>query len=1239
MAGKLYFVASDATGSRLWQSDGTSAGTTKVSTNLTVDPASGLMTANGLLYFKASDANGSELWRSDGTAVGTFRISDLPSFSANPSNMTNAGGTLYFVASDTATGTELWKTDGTLAGTAFVKDILPGTSSSTPRSLTNVGGKLFFIADDGISGFEIWTSDGTSVGTTLLKDIRVGGSTSDPKYLLETGGKLFFRANDGVRLDELWISDGTTTGTFMVKDINSITGSLPQYLTNVNGTVFFTANDGQGGSQLWKSDGTAVGTSLVKSLSAGNAAPRNFVSLGSVLLFSATNSLGTELWKSDGTANGTVTVKDLAGTSDAAPALLTNVNGTIFFRGASSLVNNGYELFKSDGTAAGTALVKEIAAGATTANPQNLVNVSGTLFFTANTNNYGSELWKSDGSASGTLLVKDIRPGSVSSAINDVINIAGTLYFSATDGAAGIELWKSDGSSAGTVMVKDIFSGSSSSNAKYLTNVNGTLFFVANDGTNGAELWKSDGTAAGTIMVKDVRVGSNAYIKNLINVAGMLYFSATDSTTGAELWTSDGTAAGTHIVFDIFSGLAGSSPRNLVEMAGVVYFIARDATHGDELWRSNGTAAGTVLVKEIRPGIFGSVPVVNMQLLNMGGALYFPANDGTGGYELWKSDGTAVGTVQVKDIWAGIGSSIPTLLTSINGNLTFVANDGVTGGELWQSDGTAAGTQLVANTSGDGGSNPTQIAFNGSKIFYAASSDSYGKELHTVPGPPRLSAPIQIGNGSAQRSRVNQLVADFDVEVTIDPGAFLLQQRTVSGSSVVFTPVNTQFVKTTTANGGTRATITFSGPLVNSAGNLADGNYMLTVLSANIRRSSDNVAFDGDGDGIAGGNFVLGDDEEENFFALFGDTEGDRLVGIAEFGQFRSSFGKSSSALGYNGLFDFDGDNVVGVSDFGQFRSRFGQAKLALFQDKPAKLDYSRDSFSQSLGMSSSPWARVTYDTDATRLTVTVNSAYIVDSQNNIGVYINGVFLKTVSTVFTPATQGTVIVDLPAGFKRVTLQNGPANRNNNQLEGSYIQSVSANRNITRVVAPADNVLVVLGDSIATGASATNMHDDGWAQRLRKIGQQVAFETYGSRSLYDDAATPAARAATVQKLVQYAPARVWIALGTNDYTGGRWTPTEFQAAMRALLQDIRTAMPSVVIYVQSALVVYNETQPVNGYTNQDFRNATQSAADGLSYVTYVNGQPILQLSDLDDGVHPSSDGHLKLFNANRTVLGV
>uniref|UniRef100_UPI00056C1DDD hypothetical protein n=1 Tax=Microcystis aeruginosa TaxID=1126 RepID=UPI00056C1DDD len=68
-----------------------------------------------------------------------------------------------------------------------------------------------------------------------------------------------------------------------------------------------------------------------------------------------------------------------------------------------------------------------------------------------------------------------------------------------------------------------------------------------------------------------------------------------------------------------------------------------------ELWKSDGTAAGTVLVKDINPGSSSSYPG---SLTAVGNTLFFTAYDGLGGSgtELWKSDGTAAGTVLVKDI-------------------------------------------------------------------------------------------------------------------------------------------------------------------------------------------------------------------------------------------------------------------------------------------------------------------------------------------------------------------------------------------------------------------------------------------------------------------------------------------------------------------------------------------------------------------------------------------------------------
>ncbi|NJL19317.1 MAG: hypothetical protein HC901_03315 [Bdellovibrionaceae bacterium] len=180
--------------------------------------------------------------------------------SSSPSNMVRIGSTVYFTAS-VDYGQELWKTDGTAAGTAMVKDILPGTASSSISNLTAVDGVLFFSANDGMNGTELWKSDGTTAGTVLVQDIYSGSSSSSPTSLTNVNGTIYFRAFDPTNGTELWKSDGTSAGTVLVKDIYpGSSSSSPNSLTDVNGTLFFRATDGVNGSELWKSDGTSAGT-------------------------------------------------------------------------------------------------------------------------------------------------------------------------------------------------------------------------------------------------------------------------------------------------------------------------------------------------------------------------------------------------------------------------------------------------------------------------------------------------------------------------------------------------------------------------------------------------------------------------------------------------------------------------------------------------------------------------------------------------------------------------------------------------------------------------------------------------------------------------------------------------------------------------------------------------------------------------------------------------------------------
>lgn len=255
----------------------------------------------------------------------------------------------------------------------------------------------------------------------------------------------------------------------------------------------------------------------------------------------------------------------------------------------------------------------------------------------------------------------------------------------------------------------------------------GTLFLRADDGEHGSELWKSDGTAAGTVLVKDILPGSNgsyAYPGSLTEVGGTLFFMAYDEQHGVELWKSDGTAEGTLLVRDIRPGSKSSAPPSLgidcllTDVDGIAYFRVDDGEHGFELWKSDGTAAGTVLVKDILPGSDGSYP---WKLTAVEETLFFDV-----GGELWKSDGTEGGTVLVKDVE-------PQSLTDFDGRLFFTAADPQHGRELWTSDGTPAGTLLVSDISAIGGSNPKNLSVVGGTLFFTADDGLNGRELWALP--------------------------------------------------------------------------------------------------------------------------------------------------------------------------------------------------------------------------------------------------------------------------------------------------------------------------------------------------------------------------------------------------------------------------------------------------------------------------------------------------------------------------
>jgi ELWxxDGT repeat protein len=370
-------------------------------------------------------------------------------------------------------------------------------------------------------------------------------------------------------------------------------------------------------------------------------------------------------------------------------------------------------------------------------------------------------------------LVKAIGPGSDSSGPQSLTSLGNKLLFTVRDArngqGHGRELWKSDGTAAGTKLLKDIYPGPPSSDPDRLTRLGGLILFTASSPNHGRELWKSDGTAAGTKMVKDIFPGDCPVGERdlapcsgdgfyLTKVGDRIFYSAMDLAHGEELWKTDGTATGTKLVKDIWPGSefdsAGSHPYNLAAVGGALFFQADDGVNGRELWTSDGTTAGTQLVKDINPGPDDSFPA---SLADVGGELFFSALDPTVGRELWKSNGTGIGTQLVKDINpTGDSFGVGEFFADVGGTLFFSPFEPTTGQELWTSDGTELGTQLFKDInpgSGSSGAGPL-VSFAGQQFFGAVDA-THGRELWKSDGTPsgtKLVRDISPGAGSGAPS-------------------------------------------------------------------------------------------------------------------------------------------------------------------------------------------------------------------------------------------------------------------------------------------------------------------------------------------------------------------------------------------------------------------------------------------------------------------------------------------------------
>ncbi len=777
-----YFGANDGEhGYELWKTQGTTSSTQLVKdiNPGTAGSISGQHAVlNDVLYFAATGDKGRELYRTEGTEASTFllkdinpnisQFSDLP-FSSNLQKFTLAQDLIYFVANDGEHGNELWKTDGSAGGTVMVKDINEGNGSTNFSQLKTENNTLCFVANDGVHGNELWISLGSEATTYMVKDITEGEESSTIEILGVVNETIYFTVKESV-FRRLWKSDGTEEGTEMVLDEDGDDINVRAFIPYKN-QLFL-----QGNFRLWKVDGTDEGTEEISDVSIEG----EFAIMNDSLYFIGHQGTGGQgLWKTDGTTEGTIPVKEnITSASFREIDHLTAGTNHVFF--IAETEEFGRELWASDGTEAGTFMLVDSKPGEEDGfrsfEDVTFYTVGDKLLFAGFDEAHGRELWSSDGTEAGTTLVKDIKTQSEDIQLySNPVPLGNHTYFSTKEG-----LWQTDGTAENTVLIKEldfafglnvfqeklIFTAQSEENNRRiiwtsdgteagtaplfevtpesdkffqfqqsLPQINGELFHPGRDSL-GYELWKTDGTEAGTVRVKDINEGNDdsffSFNEDYIIINDILYFVASDNLLGNELWKTDGTEAGTVPVSDI-NPFSSSSPRGFTEVDGTIFFSADDGTGGRELWKTDGTTEGTVLVKDIFPGDEDDDGLnTSASFINFQGTLYFAANDGENGRELWKSDGTEAGTVMVKDIFPPDGnftkSSNPNNFFVHDNALYFAAGD-ESGRKIWKSDGTADGTQPY--TSLEASFNTRFFNANGN-LFFNASNDETGEELWKI---------------------------------------------------------------------------------------------------------------------------------------------------------------------------------------------------------------------------------------------------------------------------------------------------------------------------------------------------------------------------------------------------------------------------------------------------------------------------------------------------------------------------
>lgn len=209
-----------------------------------------------------------------------------------------------------------------------------------------------------------------------------------------------------------------------------------------------------------------------------------------------------------------------------------------------------------------------------------------------------------------------------------------------------------------------------------------------------------------------------------------LFFSATTPEVSRGLYVSDCSEDGTYRVDTPGVRFAWPVARGAGDIA---YFVASSFTTGYDLWRTDGTQVGTYPVTAFdAPEPFGHEEYGFLAMRT--GVLFQALSSDVQSVGYWFASVDTPGATEIAGIEIPRGSDLEAedraLILGEDGRAIFQAWSSSTGNELWISDGTIQGTRAISQIGpGTGDANLRRLEEDRGKVLFEAFTPDRGREI------------------------------------------------------------------------------------------------------------------------------------------------------------------------------------------------------------------------------------------------------------------------------------------------------------------------------------------------------------------------------------------------------------------------------------------------------------------------------------------------------------------------------